>query len=71
MNAFQLNDALEGRILTVLESSRQKQGISVAELARRIGIGKKRLWYVLNGQRACLLYTSQLVAPSIRAYRFC
>lgn len=52
MNAFQLNDALEGRILTVLESSRQKQGISVAELARRIGIGKKRLWYVLNGQRA-------------------
>lgn len=52
MNASQANDALEGRILTALESSRQKRGISVAELARRIGIGKKRLWYVLNGQRA-------------------
>ena len=33
------NDVLEGRILTVLESSRQKQGISVAELARRIDFG--------------------------------
>lgn len=27
------------------------QGISIAELARRIGIDKKRLWYVLNEQR--------------------
>ena len=52
MNASQANDALEGRILTALESSRQKQRISVAELARRIGVGKKRLWYALNGQRA-------------------
>ena len=41
-----------GFSLMALESSRQKQGISVAELARRIGVGKKRLWYVLNGQRA-------------------
>lgn len=30
---------------------RQERGISIAELARRIGIDKKRLWYVLNGQR--------------------
>lgn len=52
MNTPQANDALGDRILTVLESSRQKQGISVAELARRIGIEKKRLWYILNGQRA-------------------
>ena len=40
------------RILAALESSRQKQGISVAEMARRIGVDSKRLWYVLNGQRA-------------------
>lgn len=26
-------------------------GISVAELARRIDVDRKRLWYVLNGQR--------------------
>lgn len=25
--------------------------MSIAELARRIGTDKKRLWYVLNGQR--------------------
>ena len=30
---------------------RQERGISIAELARRICIDKKRLWYVLNGQR--------------------
>lgn len=30
---------------------RQMRGICVAELARRIGVDKKRLWYVLNGQR--------------------
>ncbi len=30
---------------------RQERGISIAELARRIGIDKKRLGYVLNGQR--------------------
>lgn len=52
MNASQANGALEGRILAALESSRQKQRISVAELARRIGVGKKRFWYALNGQRA-------------------
>lgn len=30
---------------------RLERGISVAELARRIGFDRKRLWYVLNGQR--------------------
>lgn len=30
---------------------KQQWGISVAELARRVGVDRKRLWYVLNGQR--------------------
>ncbi len=30
---------------------RGKIGMSIAELARRIGIDRKRLWYVLNGHR--------------------
>ncbi len=34
-----------------IETIRCTRGISVAELARRIGVDKKRLWYVLNGQR--------------------
>ena len=42
---------LENRIVMTFQSSRRKQGISTAELARRIGVGKKRLWYILNGQR--------------------
>ena len=35
----------------IIEERRVAQGISVAELARRIGVDKKRLWYVLNGRR--------------------
>lgn len=35
----------------LIESKRQKRGIGVAELARRIGVDGKRLWYVLHGQR--------------------
>lgn len=38
-------------ILQQVEKARFGQGIGIAELARRIGIDKKRLWYVLNGQR--------------------
>lgn len=34
-----------------LESRRHDRGIPIAELARRIGIDKKRLWYILDGQR--------------------
>ena len=30
---------------------RQQRGISVSELARRCNVDKKRLWYVLDGQR--------------------
>lgn len=37
--------------LTVLEAVRFEQGISIAELARRIGSNRKRLWYVLKGER--------------------
>ena len=35
-----------------MEQARWERGISVAELARRIGVDRKRLWRVLNGQRA-------------------
>ncbi len=34
-----------------IEQLRLTRGISIAELARRTNIDKKRLWYVLNGQR--------------------
>ena len=35
----------------IIEKAREDRGISIAELARRIGVDGKRLWYVLNGQR--------------------
>ena len=41
----------EVRVPTLLEEARQERGVSVAELARRIGVDRKRLWYVLNGKR--------------------
>ncbi|RDB64310.1 transcriptional regulator [Gordonibacter sp. 28C] len=41
----------EVRVPTLVEEARQERGISVAELARRIGTDRKRLWYVLHGQR--------------------
>lgn len=34
-----------------MEQTRWERGISVAELARRIGVDRKRLWRVLNGER--------------------
>ena len=34
-----------------MEEARAVRGISVAELARRALIDRKRLWYILNGQR--------------------
>ena len=43
-----LNDFIVRRV----ELARRVHGISVAELARRIGVDRKRLWRVLNGQRA-------------------
>ena len=42
----------EGRIVMRLEQARAYRGISVAELSRRIGVDRKRLWRVLNGERA-------------------
>ena len=40
------------RMVAMLERARRIRGISVAELARRIGVDRKRLWRVLNGERA-------------------
>lgn len=42
----------EDRIVMRLEQARAYRGISVAELSRRIGVDRKRLWRVLNGERA-------------------
>ena len=33
-------------IVARIERARQDRGISVAELARRMGVDRKRLWYV-------------------------
>ena len=41
----------ESCVVAAIEAARAERGISVAELARRIGVDRKRLWYVLNGQR--------------------
>ena len=35
-----------------MEKARWRRGILVAELARRVGVDGKRLWRVLNGERA-------------------
>ena len=40
-----------GLIVKRIDAARQVRGIPVAELARRIDVDRKRLWYVLNGQR--------------------
>lgn len=34
-----------------IEEVRYERGISVAELGRRASIDRKRLWYILDGQR--------------------
>ena len=41
----------ERYVIVKFELGRFECGISVAELARRVGVDRKRLWYVLNGQR--------------------
>lgn len=48
MQRMDLNDFIVRRV----ELARRVRGISVAELARRIGVDRKRLWRVLNGQHA-------------------
>lgn len=35
-----------------MEEARWRRGIPVAELARRVDVDGKRLWRVLNGERA-------------------
>ena len=40
-----------GTSVRTINRSRLKRGMSVAELARRTDIDKKRLWYILDGQR--------------------
>ena len=39
------------QVTLLLKEARIIRGISVAELARRINVDRKRLWYVLTGQR--------------------
>lgn len=38
-------------IILIIDRMRLERGMSVAELDRRTGIDKKRLWYILDGQR--------------------
>lgn len=38
-------------IVVKLEAARDERGMTVAELARRSDIPRKRLWYILDGQR--------------------
>ena len=40
------------RMVAMIEQARKGRGVSVAELSRRVGIERKRLWRVLNGERA-------------------
>ena len=38
-------------VVVRMEEARELRGMSVAELARRASIDRKRLWYILDGQR--------------------
>lgn len=38
-------------IILITDRMRLERGMSVAELGRRTDIDKKRLWYILDGQR--------------------
>lgn len=38
-------------IVSTIEQVRLDRGISIAEIARRIDVDRKRLWYVLNHRR--------------------
>ena len=49
MRKMQGNDGQD--VVKAIERARRERGISVAELARRIGVDRKRLWRVLNGKR--------------------
>lgn len=44
-------DKDRGGVIPSIEKARCLRGISVAELARRIDVDRKRLWCVLKGRR--------------------
>lgn len=49
MRTMQGNDGRD--VVKAIERARREQGIPIAELARRIGVDRKRLWRVLNMER--------------------
>lgn len=49
MRTMQGNDGRN--VVKAIERARRERGIPIAELARRIGVDRKRLWRVLNGRR--------------------
>ena len=49
MRTMQGNDGRD--VVKAIEGARREQGIPIAELARRIGVDRKRLWRVLNMER--------------------
>ena len=49
MRTMQGNDGRD--VVKAIERARRERGIPVAELARRIGVDRKRLWRVLNMER--------------------
>lgn len=38
-------------IVAIIERAREERGMSIAELSRRSLIERKRLWYILHGER--------------------
>ena len=53
-------------IVVKLEAARDERGMTVAELARRSDIHRKRHWYILGGQRQ--LRADQLVRFSLNRW---
>lgn len=49
MRKMQGNDGRN--VVKAIERARRERGIPIAELARRIGVDRKRLWRVLNMER--------------------
>ena len=53
----------EALIVSVIEGVRKERGMSIAELARRSAIDRKRLWYILRHKRA--LHAGELVRLAV------
>ena len=49
MRTMQGNDGQD--VVKAIERARRERGIPIAELARRIGVDRKRLWRALNEKR--------------------